>query len=349
MNKFVLPFLGLILFLVPCTASESPEQSQKSAEKLQSEIEKSSPDTTSNYEGRNIENLVLKGGGVLGIAYAGAIKELENEGLLKKIKRVAGTSAGSITAALIALNYNADEITTIVSSTNFNSFEDHKNPLHIATKYGLYEGVFLLDWIEELIHKKTNNAKITFGEMEALGHKELRVFSSDLTDGVIREFSARKTPNAVVSESIRASMSIPLFFEAWKFPNAIPDDHFYVDGGLIYNYPITTFSPENTLGFYLINKSKYPQLATGEDHVVSDNQLQDDQLLKYIEKLFITMRESQQLDFMQDEDQKAISVLIDDFGISPLDFTLGDDDKKKLYEEGMSATKKYLSTPIEID
>ena len=46
----------------------------------------------------HIENLVFKGGGVLGIAYAGAIESLEEKGLLKNIKRVAGTSAGSNTS-----------------------------------------------------------------------------------------------------------------------------------------------------------------------------------------------------------------------------------------------------------
>jgi NTE family protein len=47
-------------------------------------------------------NLVFEGGGVKGIAYAGAIEVLEKESILSDIKRVAGTSAGAITAALLA-------------------------------------------------------------------------------------------------------------------------------------------------------------------------------------------------------------------------------------------------------
>ena len=53
------------------------------------------------------ENLVFEGAGIRGIAYSGAIAELEQHGLLKNIKRVGGTSAGAITALLLCLGYTA--------------------------------------------------------------------------------------------------------------------------------------------------------------------------------------------------------------------------------------------------
>jgi len=40
-----------------------------------------------------VKNLVFKGGGVLGIAYAGAIEVLEENKILKQVQSVAGTSA----------------------------------------------------------------------------------------------------------------------------------------------------------------------------------------------------------------------------------------------------------------
>ena len=55
------------------------------------------------------KNLVFEGGGVKGTAYGGAIYILENKNIIKNIKRVAGTSAGAITATLIALNFNSKE------------------------------------------------------------------------------------------------------------------------------------------------------------------------------------------------------------------------------------------------
>src|SRR5215210_3318418 len=58
--------------------------------------------------GRSFSNLVLEGGGVKGVAYPGAVQVLQGEEILPKIDKVAGTSAGSIAAALIALGYTPE-------------------------------------------------------------------------------------------------------------------------------------------------------------------------------------------------------------------------------------------------
>ncbi|GEM_PF-831739 len=104
--------------------------------------------TEQTQTGNEIEYLVFKGGGVLGMAYAGAIEELESHDLLPGIKGVAGTSAGAVTALVVALNYDSKDITALTDGTQFKDFEDKLNPLRVTTRYGLYEGAFLLTWIE---------------------------------------------------------------------------------------------------------------------------------------------------------------------------------------------------------
>ncbi|MEP6948960.1 MAG: patatin-like phospholipase family protein [Ginsengibacter sp.] len=42
------------------------------------------------------KNLALEGGGVRGLAYAGAPEVLEQKDILKNVERVAGSSAGAI-------------------------------------------------------------------------------------------------------------------------------------------------------------------------------------------------------------------------------------------------------------
>ena len=49
---------------------------------------------------RKYRNLVFKGGGVRGVAYIGALEELEALGILEGIKRTAGSSAGAVAACL---------------------------------------------------------------------------------------------------------------------------------------------------------------------------------------------------------------------------------------------------------
>ncbi len=70
--------------------------------------------------------MIFEGGGIKGLAYCGCIRVLEKLNLLENIKRYGGSSAGAITATLLAIGYNADEIDNIIRNTNFGSFLDDK-------------------------------------------------------------------------------------------------------------------------------------------------------------------------------------------------------------------------------
>jgi len=72
------------------------------------------------------ENLVFKGGGPRGIAYVGALSALEERNLLRDVRRTAGTSAGAITASLVALGYTSDELRQILEMTDLLEFLDHQ-------------------------------------------------------------------------------------------------------------------------------------------------------------------------------------------------------------------------------
>lgn len=287
---------------------------------------------------KNIENIVFKGGGVKGIAYAGVIYELENNNLLDQVKRVAGTSAGAITATLLSLRYNAQEIHDIINGTDFKSFEDHKNVGRILTKYGMYRGDAFLEWMKKIVADKLGSPNATFQDLKDAGMRDLQVFSCDLNLKALRTFSAEETPTTIVAEAARASMSIPLFFKAWKFPSGIPDDHVYVDGGTVYNYPVTAFDQEGyndkTLGFFLNNVNKK----------VVDNNLDYDHVIKYIEYLFETLMTTQTDDLMKDKQDLSRTVIVDDHGISGTNFGLTTEQKDLLYNSGRQAVTDYLKS-----
>ena len=279
----------------------------------------------------HIENLVFKGGGVLGIAYAGAIQTLEEKGILKNIKRVAGTSAGSIIATLIALKFNSKEIKSILNSTDFKDFLDAGDSARIVTTYGIYKGDFFLNWLKRLIKKKTGSEDTTFGDLSNKKFLDLIVFATDLTNVELKEFSNKSTPNVIIAEAVRASMSIPLIFVAWKFTNNVPDDHLYVDGGLLCNYPISAFERlDNTLGFFL----KIEEESNPLDH---------NNMMKYIERLLTTVMQRQAIDFLSNSDQVKASVFINSLGISSTNFKLTNDEKTKLFNEGKKSVLSYLA------
>lgn len=69
------------------------------------------------------ENLVFQGGGPKGLAYLGSLTALEmhygEETLWKSVRRVAGTSAGAITAMLLACGHKPEFISNLISDSNF--------------------------------------------------------------------------------------------------------------------------------------------------------------------------------------------------------------------------------------
>ena len=281
---------------------------------------------------RIIENLVFKGGGVQGIAYAGAIEALEKECILSGVKRTAGTSAGAVAAVLISLGYSSNEIVNVLGNTNFKKFQDDLNPLKLTKKYGLYRGEKLLKWVQEIIHQKTGNKNLTFADLENQGYKTLKVFASDLNTTSLTEFSYDKTPNVKIAESIRASMSIPLFFDAWKFPDEQPNNHIYVDGGVLYNYPITAFGDlDKTLGFFIdINEA--------------DEGLDFNDVSSYLKHLFRTVLNAQDVDFFKTLESDKTTVIIKNKGISITNFNLTKEQKDILYLEGKNATLNYFKS-----
>ncbi|MCA6361439.1 MAG: patatin-like phospholipase family protein [Bacteroidetes bacterium] len=287
----------------------------------------------------NYENLVFKGGGVLGIAYAGALQVLEQQNILQNIQRVAGTSAGAITAALVSLRYTAAEIKSIVNATNFKSFEDGLNPLRVATKYGLYEGDAFLSWMQQRITGKGLAATATFADFKNAGMMDLHVFSTDLNLGTVREFSFATSPNVVVAEAVRASMSIPLFFRAWQFSNNNPDNHIYVDGGMVLNFPIRTFDTgttpnPQTLGLFLTNLTPQPPNTLGYDH-----------LEQYVKITFDTILNAQNINFFNDPADLSRTMQIDNLGMSATDFGLTAQQQTALFNSGVAAATKFLNIP----
>lgn len=294
---------------------------------------------------RTIKNLVFEGGGVKGIAYVGALTALHENGLLKSVERVAGTSVGAITATLVSLKLTSEEILSIVGKTDFKKFQDHWDPIELPFRYGLYKGEYFLNWIRKVI--KTSNKSLglnensTFEDLRSAGCKDLNVYATDLNTKEAKRFSYETTPTVIVAEAIRASMSIPLFFQAWQFSNNIPDDHMYIDGGTVYNFPINAFDTDDnpnweTLGFHLNNLS----------NVKPSINMKPDQVLKYVRTLFDTILDSHNIDVYRNPVEKSRSVLIDDFGISATEFNISETDKKRLYISGYRSTCEYLLTKM---
>jgi len=206
------------------------------------------------------KNLVFEGGGIRGIAYAGAVRALEESGRLGAVERTAGSSVGALAALMVSLGYTAHEIDSLLLSLKLQSFNDGKyffigGQNRLRKGFGWYRGNRFEHWVEQLIATKTGDAHITFGRFDTLcgqnrSFKQFYCTGTNLSSQRAEVFSAERTPGMRLSTAVRISMSIPLYFEA-----VVLDEHYqrvksvrscgncsvWVDGGLLLNYPIAVF------------------------------------------------------------------------------------------------------------
>lgn len=211
----------------------------------------------------NFTNLVFEGGGVKGIAYGGALSRLDEMGILPNIKRVAGTSAGAITACLLAVGYDANSISKIIADTDFSKFEDNtflfvRDIFRLIKYYGWNRGDTFEKWLGDLIEQKTGNRNFTFANLHEKiennepGFKELYVVATNVTKQRAESISYETYPELSLTKAVRMSMSIPVFFTSIKY-----NDDMFVDGGLTANFPVQLFdnkkylsNPENGILAY---------------------------------------------------------------------------------------------------
>jgi NTE family protein len=222
--------------------------------------------STTIFAQQKYHNLVLEGGGIRGIAYCGAIQELEQRGLLKDIRRVGGTSAGAIQASLLSVGYSAAELTDLVAEMKLQSFNDGQyifvgGTQRLIERFGWYRGDAFRKWMGDKIAIKTGVAGLTFGQLHELTQqdscfKDLYVTVTNLTQQKAMVLSYEHFPDLAIADAARASMSIPFYYCAvfmdstGRFysrpPRNIPAD-VLVDGGLLMNYPIGLFDQNRFL------------------------------------------------------------------------------------------------------
>lgn len=284
-----------------------------------------------------IENLVLEGGGVKGVAFCGAIRALEEKNLMKNIKNIIGSSAGAIIALAISIKLSSYEIEKIMKDIDFNKFLDKRwgiiNKLyHFISKYGIYKGDYFLHFIEKILLQYTGNKNITFLELHKKYKTNLIITGTNLDLGVVQYFNYVDYPNMPVKTAIRISMCIPFFFEAVKYNNDL-----YVDGGVLNNYPFNYFTKyKKTLGFKLTGADEYKDCIIHHyDKEVKNIKNYSYNLIKallnQIERLYIN------------EHYWKRTITINTLGVSTTDFNLENSVKDKLISEGYRSTMEYLN------
>ncbi len=157
--------------------------------------------------------LALGGGAALGAAHIGVLHALEEKGV--SITHIAGTSIGSLIAALYAFGKTVDEIKEIALDLRWMKVTDIS-----ISKFALLSNEKLGKVVEEHIgDKNIEDADIPLG-----------IVATNISTG--EKVLLDKGP---VARAVMASSCIPGLFEPVEM-----DDVMLVDGGIVENVPIQT-------------------------------------------------------------------------------------------------------------
>ncbi|XP_021371581.1 uncharacterized protein LOC110462082 isoform X2 [Mizuhopecten yessoensis] len=180
-------------------------------------IEENAPVDEYDGLGDNIfpfENLVFEGGGAEGAGFCGALKVIEDLGFMQNIKRFAGTSAGAITAALVAVGYTSKEVDEFLSQDLNTILLDHKWGIlsllpSLRKDFGWNPGNRFSNWLGGVLAKIMGDPDVTFAQLYKKRGVELCVVVTNVSRMTEEYCHPKTTPHMPIRTAVRMSMSIP--------------------------------------------------------------------------------------------------------------------------------------------
>lgn len=311
------------------------------------------------------KNLVLKGGGIRGIAYTGAIKVMEEQRVMAGIEKVGGTSIGALVGAMLSVGVTATEMEQLMQELDVASFNDGEwyfvgGSHRMKHKYGWYKGEELERWLAAIIRKHTGSDSLTLGQLHQLAlkdhlYKDLYVTATNLSRQRAEVFSWENRPNMLVTTAVRASVSIPLYYTAVRLDSTGHERDndttcdVYTDGGLTANYPLrmfnTTFDNEHgivnqyTLGL----KLERPEQIGHDRNTGTIAPYNIHSLGSYMGALYNLTIESLNPSVPYEEERKH-TIYISTSNMSPKVRKITPAQKKQLFSNGVTAATTFFTT-----
>lgn len=320
-------------------------------------------------------DLVLEGGGVKGIGLAGAVLTLDQAGY--RFRRVAGTSAGAIAAAIIAaLNQAGKPVSQLhdyLQEVQFKEFmaENHLrralggvgDAQQLLLHMGLYDGDYLIDWLGRVL----SDIGVTyFGDLRledsgadrnwtARQRYSLVVHTSDISRRKLVRLPwdyvnyGLDADHQRIVDAVRASMSIPFFFTPVHVRatavTAPPADEkadagqvTWVDGGLLDNFPVDVF--ERTDGA----QARWPTIGimlSARQTSIENSDGAGDVASEAIACLQTVLDNAGR--YYVPPGKAEHTIFVDNAGIKATDFAITPAQQQQLFENGQNAARAWLN------
>jgi len=313
-------------------------------------------------------NLVFKGGGVRGIAYLGALQYLYEHNYMQYVERVAGTSAGAITALGVSMfPVDYQELKRVADSLDYRKVpaeEDERTPkltasrilalteryrdlalfknlqcsMRLVQEKGWYSSDYFYNWLRSIIEQRFTIKKETYTFADFKNPKihknkqpflDLYITGTDVSNRVPRIFSFETTPDMEVALAVRISMSIPLYFETIEYQYpGTNEPQLYVDGGIMWNYPVNIFD-ESPYSKKLRDGINEETLGFFLFASPETSRCKPvKSMIEYVSALFESLLLVQEHLVIQSEKNFSRTIFIDDKGVQPTDFDIEPADER---------------------
>lgn len=299
---------------------------------------------------------VFEGGGCRGAAHIGAYDAAVKCGVT--FSEVAGTSAGSIIAALIGGGATPEFLLKECAALRFSSLlakpknrispifgwrrinQVASSPLKLLSQETrLLRKIFLVsgaaysserleNWLDDLLGKLLPDATrpIRFHDLIL----PTSIVAGDLSGKRYKLWSNQHTPGEKVAMAVRSSCSIPLFFEPVESGN-----DFLVDGGILSNLPTFAFDDDHVTTRSLGGRILAFRLKSAEEFGTQWS-------LRWLLRRLIDTVISGATE-LQSELQPRISVVEINTGtVSSTDFDISQENVDFLLSEGRDAVKQFV-------
>lgn len=314
----------------------------------------------------HVADLVLEGGGVKGIALAGAVSAFDEQQWT--FPRIAGTSAGAMAGAVLAALQSAGEplsrAVELAQTLDYRKFRDRgfpgswlgplgvlADPFAVVLEHGAYEGDYLHDWVRGVL---ADLGVHTFGDLRRddpggdgrIHHQYgLVVMASDVSRKRLvhlpwdyPEYGLDPDEQSV-ADAVRASASIPYFFEPVTLDGPRGRSTL-VDGGLLSSYPISTFDRLDALS------PRWPTLGIRLDALGIGREPPAEPVRNVVSMgiaLIETAIEANQAEHVLDPCNIARSVYVDTRDVGAVDFSISAEDQRRLIDLGHDAAAAFLT------
>lgn len=321
---------------------------------------------------------VFEGGGVKGIAFAGAVAAAEEAGI-DRWKNVAGTSAGAIVACLLVVGYDGERLRKILDDVVYSRFADYGRLGKVQgwvwnqfRSRGLAPGVFFTNWLAERIKEsplanELGKEELVFADVArddlppelpaadaARARYRLRVIGSEITKGRMlvlpqdivgyhRKDGTPYSPDTLtLVEAVRMSMSFPFLYAPHVLYDGGGRQHYVVDGGLLSNFPVWLFDRRD---------GKPPIRPTWAFRLHGGSLEEPEEPYRRIPLPFWRLKLARAMfaaatgawDERQVVEAASIRTInIPTFDVATTDFDLSPENGTRLYESGVNSTRQFF-------